>query len=121
MIFGADLVGKVLDGSKTVTRRRLTHRDGRDIHYQVGHVYAVQPGRGKPHVGHIRVTGVSIQPLSMVGNGDFRAEGFNNVADFALYWEHLHGGTGSWDEPVAVIRFELADRCPNCLWWEPTP
>ena len=97
MLFGPELVTKI----------------------QVRHTYAVQPGRGRPHVGHIRVTSVSVEPLSVVGDGDFRAEGFERVADFADYWERLHGGTSSWNEPVAVIRFEFAGRCPKCEEWVP--
>jgi len=116
MLFKPELVTKILSGQKTVTRRRPTQRG---IRYHTLHVYAVQPGRGKQHVGHIRVTEVVVEPLSAVGDGDFRAEGFESAADFALYWERLHGGEGSWSEPVAVIRFELADRCPKCLPWEP--
>ena len=33
MIFGPELIGKVLDGGKTVTRRRSEHRDGRPLRY----------------------------------------------------------------------------------------
>ena len=118
MIFGPNLVGKVLDGTKTVTRRRLTHRDGRDIRYRVGHTYAVQPGRGKPHVGHIRVLSVLAEPLCRMTDWDLRNEGFESRFEFESYWQRLHGSYDP-DEPVAVIRFELADRCPKCKEWVP--
>ena len=116
VIFGPDLVSKVLAGTKTVTRRRLTHRDGRDIHYHAGKVYAVQPGRGKPHVGHILIEEVGVQPLRMMRLSDFEAEGLHPRA-FIEYWELLHGRYDP-DEVVAVIWFAVAPRCSKCAAWQ---
>ena len=111
MQFSPELVAKVLSGSKTVTRRRL--RDGQPIRYQVGKVYAVQPGRGKHHVGHIKVTRVWRARLRDMEAYDALCEGFGSVKEFARCWLGLHG---NWDpyETVAVIEFELADPCPDC-------
>jgi hypothetical protein len=78
----------------------------------------MQPGRGKQHVGHIRVTWVSTEPLTLVNNNEARCEGFTSVGGFVRYWKNLHGGI-NWHEPVAVIRFVLAERCPKCAEWEP--
>lgn len=105
MIFGPDLIGKVLDGTKDVTRRRL---HGRPIRYKVGHTYAVQPGRGKEAVGRIRVTGVRTERLSHITTNEVRREGFTSFGLFMNYWIQLHG---TWDpeEEVAVIEFELVE------------
>jgi hypothetical protein len=121
MIFRPELVDKILAGSKTVTRRRLKHRDGRPIgatpfRYQVGMTYAIQPGRGKAHVGHILVRDVVVEPLKHMTVADCQAEGFKKASAFLDYWESLHG-EADLDEPVAVIRFELAPRCDDCHFW----
>ena len=42
MIFKPELLAKVLDGTKTMTRRRLPCR------YKVDRWYKAQPGRGTP-------------------------------------------------------------------------
>jgi hypothetical protein len=115
MIFRPELVDKILAGSKTVTRRRLPRSDKPRKRYREGQTYAVQPGRGKHHVGHIRVSGVRIKPLHHV-KSDFRAEGFGSLDEFADYWKHLHGSI-DWNESVAVIWFELAPRCDDCHFW----
>ena len=100
MIFGPDLIGKVLDGSKTVTRRRPP------VRYKVGRTYAVQPGRGKPAVGRIRVTAVRTEWLGEITLHGCRHEGFRDRGEFADYWSKLHG-TFDAEEEVAVIEFEL--------------
>lgn len=121
VIFGPELVDKVLAGGKTVTRRRLHGSDvgigwGGPTRYQVGKVYAVQPGRGKAHVGHVLIREVTVEPLRQMTVADCQAEGFKNASAFLDYWETLHG-EADLDEPMAVIRFELAPRCPKCGEW----
>jgi hypothetical protein len=111
VIFSAQLVAKVLDGTKTMTRRRIAV--GRPLRYQAGKTYAVQPGRGKPHVGHVRVWEVRAEPLWTVTLFDAQAEGFPNPSYFIAEWKRLHGAYDS-EETVAVIRFMLAGRCPEC-------
>ncbi len=113
MIFGKALIGKVLSGEKTVTRRRLTHRDGRPVRYKYGEVYAVQPGRGKKHVGHIRIVGIGGYSLGWISQEGAKEEGFRTIGAFKDYWVGLHG---EWnpDERVAVIWFELEERLRCC-------
>ena len=107
MIFGPELIGKVLDGSKTVTRRRSSR-------CQVGKVYAVQPGRGKRHVGHIEIESVQKQSLSLVTYpGEAHREGFRSRGDFVNYWEKLHGSI-QYREQVTRIAFRLAPACAEC-------
>ncbi len=120
MIFRPELAKKVLSGGKTVTRRRLVHRDGKPIRYREGRQYAVQPGRGQKHVGHICVIKVWEEKLKEIGTEAAQAEGFlfaravgGPEDSFMLYWMSLHGG---WDpeEVVAVIRFHALPRRSCC-------
>ncbi len=119
MIFGKELIGKVLSEEKTVTRRRLKGRDGliryngRLIGYQPDKVYAVQPGRGKKHVGHILVKDVRTEALQYITPGDAEEEGFSSRGDFVRYWSMLYGDWNP-DELVAVISFELLERLRCC-------
>lgn len=120
MIFRPELAKKVLSGEKTATRRRLVHRDGRPIRYHEGRQYAVQPGRGQLHVGHVCVIEVAEEKLSEISQEQACAEGFVKEKDasarwqFMLYWMKLHGG---WDpeEVVAVIRFHALPRRSCCV------
>ncbi len=108
MIFGPELIGKVLSGAKTVTRRRLP------VRYQAGRIYAVQPGRGKKHVGHISVVSASRERLRTVMLlGEARREGFRYQRDFTNYWERLHGPI-QYSEIVTRIAFRLAPTCAEC-------
>ena len=123
MIFGPDLIPLVLNGGKTVTRRRSQQyrdHDGRPrLRYEYGHIYAVQPGRGRPHVGHIEVLSVSIEPLGGITEKDARLEGFSAAGDvwattyFMRYWMALHK-VWNPDEPVARIAFRRAPDCARC-------
>lgn len=121
MIFRPELAKKVLSGEKTVTRRRLVHRDGKPIRYHEGRQYAVQPGRGRKHVGHLCVIQVTEEKLRETSQAEANAEGFvkrttwddTALWQFMMYWMSLHGG---WDpeEVVAVIRFHALPRRSCC-------
>ena len=113
MIFSPELAEKVLTARKTVTRRRTNHRNGRSIRYVVGGVYAVQPGRGKRHLGHISVKSVSFEPLGAITSTEAQAEGFGGMLGFITYWMKLHGSYNP-REIVARIEFVLSPNCPKC-------
>ena len=111
MIFGTEMVEKILEGSKTETRR--WHDPSKPCRYSPGGgpggSYAVQPGRGKHAVARIRVVEVGLEPLGMIDEEAARREGFAGVEEFRGYWRGLHG----WWNPsvfVWVIRFELVPR-----------
>lgn len=107
MIFGPEMLEKVLSGEKTVTRRRTSR-------YVVGREYAVQPGRGKKHVAHVKVLGVREgRLLEVTRKGEPRREGFRDYGYFFGYWRELHGPI-DYQETVTRIEFELAPRCPKC-------
>lgn len=114
MIFSEQLAEKVLGGRKTVTRRRMTHPNGAASQYRVGKVYAVQPGRGKRHVGHMEIVRAWHEPLWKLDGNAARREGFRTVEEFMTYWRWLHGNCHA-DEVVAVIEFRVAERCPDCV------
>lgn len=113
MIFQRDLVELVLTGRKTVTRRRQVHRDGRPLRYKERGVYAVQPGRGKHHVGHLQVLAITAEPLGMISHDDAQREGFAGPEEFIDRWAELHGSFDQ-DEVVIRIAFARAPDCPDC-------
>ena len=100
---------KVLDGTKTQTRRRITGdwvRGTGDIaidcvlvadktgkyrkkHY-VGQELAVQPGRGKKQVARIRITAIRREDVRDISDEDGQAEGFLGLCDFAKTWHRMH-------------------------------
>jgi hypothetical protein len=107
MIFGPELLPKVLSGEKTVTRRRTSR-------YNVGGIYAVQLGQGKCHVAHIKVLSVREEPLlTVTRRGESEREGFSNYGYFFGCWRELHGSV-DYQEIVTRIEFELAPSCPRC-------
>ena len=101
MIFKEVLLAKVLDGTKTMTRRSATGR-----RYHVGRDYAVQPGRGKFAVARVRVTGTRTEFLGDISYPDALREGFRSTVQFASYWFDLYGDFNQ-SERVQVIEFEL--------------
>lgn len=108
MIFKPELCAKVLDGSKTVTRRPL---NGPCL-YQVGKDYAVQPGRGKHAVGRILIEDIDYQALGHIctlGDKEARREGFEHVGEFMAYWRGLYHGQFFRGQLVSRIQFRLLD------------
>ncbi len=94
MIFQPDTISLVLTARKTQTRRKI-EEDGvmgmRPCMYKPGRTYAVQPGRGKPSVGRIRVLTVDRVLVTGIPFADAIAEGFNTTAQFYDRWRQLHG------------------------------
>lgn len=116
---------KVLSQEKTQTRRlvkpnqeyggALPHnipfvydrmRGNRHI-YEIGHTYAVQPGRGKAAVGRIEITRIWQEDVRDISNADVRAEGYNHVRDFLHVWNAMHDPAierMGWGEKVLMSR-----------------
>jgi hypothetical protein len=105
VIFRPELARLVLSGRKTETRRPV--KGDAPARYRVGRTYAVQPGRTKPGIGRIRVTGVRREPLSAIDEEAARREGFPDRRAFFDYWRRLHGRVDP-EREVWVIRFEPA-------------
>ena len=122
MIFGEKLLPKVLDGSKTVTRRpvkpgnSLHGPDWRPCKYEVGRTYGVQPvikdgpgkGRGGKSVARIRVKSVRREPLGhQLTISEAAKEGFGGFRAFRDYWEGELYGSYDPTQLVDRIEFEL--------------
>ena len=92
MIFKAELCQRVLDGTKTQTRRMVKDGDfivdwpmpcvfrdtkggGNRLAWRENQTYAVQPGRGKHAVGRIGIIKIRREPLQDISEDDCRAEG----------------------------------------------
>lgn len=112
MIFRAEMLAKVLDGSKSETRRPV-HANDMLSHYRPDKDYAVQPGRGKSAVARLYVTAVERAQLRDLTDEDARREGFTDGEDFARYWRELYGTFDPYTE-VWVIRFTLLVPCVFC-------
>lgn len=105
MIF-VETAGQVLNGTKTQTRRL-----NRGF-YREGGVYAVQPGRGKSAIGHIRITGIWQRPLARTTDIEAHAEGFETREDFFETFARVNRLPNEWPLLEAlnvwVFEFELA-------------
>lgn len=124
MIFGPEMIEKVLSGKKTETRRPVKPGET-ECRYKVdggpGGSYAVQPGRGKHELGRIEVFYTRRERLRDIDKWGAIAEGFTGealtsaarispVEQFFLYWKRLHGEPADVDREVWVIGFELVPR-----------
>jgi hypothetical protein len=116
MLFKPVLINRIFADEKTHTRRPTRHLDGREVRYVVGGTYAVQPGRGKHHVGHIKITSLDVGPLGDLTPEQAKQEGFPSPAEFARYWRDLHG---RYDRNALVVDlgFERAAMCDDCHFW----
>ena len=105
MIFGQEMIEKIVNGEKKVTRRVTIGR------YRVGGVYSVQPGRGKKGVAKIRITDIRLETVGDINRREAILEGFNTdnpVRDFFSYWKKLHKRNNiDLQEKVWRIEFEL--------------
>lgn len=70
------------------------HKNEREWNYrtkwQVGKSYAVQPGRGKPAIGRIRITGIRREDVRDISDEDTHAEGFDSREAFWDTWVSMH-------------------------------
>jgi len=104
--FSPEHVAMILAGRKTETRR-LGMTPPR---YRVGHVYAVQPGRGRAAVGHIRILDLDRQMVREVSNLQARAEGYDSVFEFWSALNTVNGREVRADEWVTAYKFELEEE-----------
>ena len=107
MNFKPELCAKVLDGTKTVTRRPVGQR--RECQYQGGRGYAVCPGRGKHQLGRMVVLDVRTEPVGAITDAEAVLEGFADRDEFVAYWRKLYRGQWDPDLPVFRIEFKLAN------------
>ena len=122
MIFEYTLA-QVLDVSKHQTRRlvkphdvALTDDSGRIVavvnngreKWRVGKTYAVQPGRAKPQVARIEITGLRRDQADQISLADALDEGFPDVQSFFNEWLSIHGEKRRQAD-VWVVEFRLVD------------
>jgi len=98
MLFKEDLLGKVLDGTKTQTRR--THRNL----LKVGKVYGIKCSYHEKSRGHILIIRRWQQRLGDITDEEIRKEGFADLEAFARRWEQING---TWDPNQAVTAYEF--------------
>lgn len=137
MIFKDKLCQKVLDGTKTQTRRLVKAGDfmvdfpmpcvfsgakGNRLRFRENQTYAVQPGRGKHAVGRIGITKIRREQLQEITLDDMRAEGVasymfakgvlsDNPPDvrwkFADLWNSIHPEGKRWKDNPEVWVLEF--------------
>lgn len=125
-------IDKVLSGEKTQTRRIVKpthgitgHAEGTIITYKsiglwsFGNTYAVQPGRGKPAVARIRVTGLRREDVRSISHTDALAEGFDNKYYFLYTWISMHDKSVYREMLDATYDPLSPNHCPLCLYDRP--
>jgi uncharacterized protein YqfB (UPF0267 family) len=117
VIFRPELVKLINQRKKTMTRRIATTKTCR---YRPGHVYRVQPGRGKRGVCSITISDVRLEALGLLTLRDANREGFRTRQDFMDYWAGLYGKFDV-DIPVWVISFQLGEMVDVPLLLAATP
>ena len=117
MIFGPELIDKVLSSEKTQTRRPVKYNGTpgetwvrRPCRYEPGKTYAVQPGRGKKAVARIEVIGVWREKWRDIDEAQARAEGFGR---------HPRSTTqfSARDQFLAYVRDLYPDLDENAECW----
>jgi len=98
-IFKRRHLRKVLDGTKTQTRR--THR----YTLQIGKTYAIRDRWFSKAQGHIIITRKFRQRLGDINPEDVKKEGFSSLQEFQEEWEECYG-PGSWNPKTVVIAYE---------------
>ena len=103
-IFKRRHLRKVLDGTKTQTRR--THR----YTLQIGKTYAIRDRWFSKPQGHILITRKFKQRLGNISQEDLQKEGFSSLEEFKQEWINCYGH-GSWnpDTVVTAYEYKLAD------------
>ena len=108
MLFKKHLLHKVLDGSKTQTRR--IHKRA----LKVGRTYGVTSRRYQKPAGHITILRAFPQRLRDVTEEDAKAEGFNNLAEFLEAWIKINGYLIPW-QTITAYEFHKTEKAeePN--------
>ena len=129
MNFTPDMLAKVLDGSKTMTRRPVKQGEtlcglpyvlgtpGASIEYvrdtqgrmkwRRNAVYAVCPGRGKSAVARMRITAIRRERAIDISEADARAEGFDSREAFFDKLRALYGPNVDLTALYWALTFEV--------------
>jgi hypothetical protein len=114
MIFTEHHADLIRQGVKRRTTRTLLDSSGKPRReYLVGHVYAVQPGRGQPAVARIEIEDTWREQACQITPADALAEGYGSVFEYRAALDSVNGRRIPEDEVVRVYEFGLvgeADR-----------
>lgn len=131
---------QVMDGSKSLTSRIVkSEPDGTSVRgemlqfptgiptivrgngikwctkWQVGKTYAVQPGRGKPAIGHIQLLTIRQYDVRDITADEARREGFNSEYGFWIVWTAIHLPKKYAFKPISISQIasykELLEDC----------
>lgn len=120
MIFRPELALKVLEGTKTETRRLVRQGDAADVLLTTGEILAVrhagrvrfrlalvaiQPGRGQRGIGWAHVHAIWRETLQGITDAGARSEGCADRQDFARLWDTINKRPGTrWaDNPLVWV------------------
>ncbi|MCW4018014.1 MAG: ASCH domain-containing protein [Candidatus Bathyarchaeota archaeon] len=98
MLFKKHLFAKVMDGTKTQTRRLSTQN------YKVGKTYGATCRRYQKSQAHIKLTRKTPQRLGDITIEDAKAEGFKTVEEFKQAWIECYG---TWNPDQIVNAYEF--------------
>jgi hypothetical protein len=106
---GADVPDTMENGLHGKKIKEVQSLDGRTI-WRTGGIYAVQPGRGKPGIAHIRIKNMYFAAYAYdVSRDEAFKEGFDTPERFQEVWIAMHGENRKYAEGVR-IEFELVER-----------
>jgi len=120
MQFRPEMIEAIKAERKTQTRRPvkfgdfhrgplagcLTVWDGTErLRWRAQGRYSVCPGRGKPRVGLIQLTGIRKEAVAEISEGDALAEGFESREAFLAAWKNLYPKS-DLQENVWVLEFK---------------
>jgi hypothetical protein len=102
-LFKRELLAKVLEGSKTQTRRihKVTLKPGR--------TYAARCNRFEKAQARILITAARREKLGDITLADAKKEGFANIEQFRTAWLIING-TWKPDQIVTVYDFERQNK-----------
>jgi hypothetical protein len=109
VIFSSGLHVKVLNGTKSETRRLVKPGEDR-CRYKVGTDYAVQAQRGGRAQGRLRILAIERQRVGDITEESVRREGFKTREDFEAAWRELHGAWEPEREVWAIVFVPLTDQ-----------
>lgn len=82
------------DYHHTVLSPMKVRRLGGKLRWQVGNIYAIQPGRGKQAIARFRLLDIKLEDVRNISLKDARAEGYKNEIEFWRVWCGFHDPKG---------------------------